>query len=331
MSIKIPNEPVILSIVIVNSDGAVDTLNCLKSIFLSPPQVNFEIILIDNCSNISIIEPVQNEYPQVHVHPAPRKQGFSKNYNMGIRLTKGEFVMILNNDTIVHENALDVLILAMRKNPTYGMAGPKLLSPNGRIQPFCARQLSTPGTYIGEQLLLDLGLPTGKIWQRIQEWKLSYRSSGPVPCISGACMLISKTVLEEVGLLDETYDFYFEDIEWCYRIQKHGFEVSYIAEAEITHLGDQSISKVREWAKKSEYLGALHYFEQYYNLSRMGMWNLWLSTSLGYFLRAIYFSIIKTLTQKENHAQTYWRLFDWIWRQPPSVEHGSVMHHSKDR
>lgn len=118
-------------------------------------------------------------------------------------------------------------------------------------------------------------------------------------------------------MLDESYDFYFEDVEWCHRIQKHGFEVAYIADAEITHLGDQSLSKVREWAKKSEYLSVLHYFEQYYNLGKLSLWFLWISTVLSYLLRAIFFSIEKTITKKENHAQTYWRLFGWITRQNP--------------
>jgi GT2 family glycosyltransferase len=307
----------ILSIVIVNSDGLDDTLNCLESIYRHPPQENYEIILIDNCSKNPISDTVHNRYPQVRVYTAPQKQGFSKNYNMGIRLTQGEFVMILNNDTIVHCNALDNLMHAIRQNPSYGMVGPKLQSQNGQIQPVCARPLPTPGSFIRKQLYLDAGTPTGKLWLSLQQKKLSARASGPVPCINGACMLTSTAVLEQVGLLDESYDFYFEDVEWCHRVQKHGFAVAYIAEAEITHLGDQSLSKVREWAKKSEYLSALRYFGQYYHLSITQKWCLWLFTILSYLLRASYFSIEKFITKKENHAQAYWNLFEWIITQTP--------------
>jgi GT2 family glycosyltransferase len=306
------------TIVIVNSDGLRDTLNCLESIFLYPPQVDFEVVLIDNCSLVPIRDAVRKAYPRVSVHTTPQKQGFSKNYNMGIRLAQGELVMILNNDTIMHANALDILLNAIRQNPTYGMVGPKLLSPNGQIQPVCARPLTTPGFFIRKQLYLDAGTPTGKRWLSNQQKKLTSRISGPVPCISGACMLTSKTILEQVGLLDEGFEFYFEDVELCHRVQEHEYEVAYIAEAKITHLGDQSLYKVREWAKKSEYLSALRYFEQYYQLTKTKKVIIWFFTVMSYFLRALYFSLVKYFTNKENFADTYWRLFKWILRNYPS-------------
>jgi GT2 family glycosyltransferase len=129
--------------------------------------------------------------------------------------------------------------------------------------------------------------------------------------------LTSQAVLQKVGLLDESYDFYLTEDEWCHRVQKYGYEVAYIAEAQITHLGDQSISRVREWARKSEYQSALDYFGRYYDLNEAGVWTLWLSTLLSFLFRASYFTVVKIFFKNETGAETYRNLLSWILRQHP--------------
>lgn len=315
--------PIVLSIVIVNYNGAQDTLNCLSSIYQYPPQVAFEVICVDNCSEEPFLPRLQATFPQVRVQQSPQRQGFSKNYNMGIHHATGEFILVLNNDTLVHPDALDNMLNALRANPSYGMVGPRLLWTNGRVQTVCARELITPVYYVLLQFLLDLALPTGKLWDRYQRWRLEKRFSGPVPCLSGACMLTSRTILDKVGLLDEGYDFYYEDIEWCHRFQKDGYQVAYIAEAQITHLGDQSLSKVKEWAKKSEYRSALRYFRQYYRLSKLGIWVIWLTTVVGFMIRALVYSLADAITRKPSHGESYRNLLRWILKHPPGKENMS--------
>jgi N-acetylglucosaminyl-diphospho-decaprenol L-rhamnosyltransferase len=307
-----------LSIVIVNSDGTEDTLNCLNSIFHNPPTDPFEVICVDNCSTAPFLPMLQEKYPRVRTVLAPQRQGFSKNYNLGMRQATGENVMILNNDTLVHAGALDTLLEAIRRNPSYGMVGPRLLWGNGKIQTVCARSLLTPYTYLLTQFLLDPALPTGKLWDHYRRWRLEKQASGVVPCISGACMLVSRQALDHVGTLDESYDFYYEDVEWCRRMQGHGYQVAYITEACITHLGDQSLSKVKEWAKQSEYRSALHYFRQYHRLSTLGAWGLWLVTGASYFERAVAYWLYEKFSRQSAYAQTYWNLFRWVLRQTPN-------------
>jgi GT2 family glycosyltransferase len=314
------NRRTVLSIVIANSDGTEFTLNCLDSIYKYPPKVQFEIILVDNCSQNPIFPIVEHRYPQVHTLSAPERQGFSKNYNLGMRHATGELVMILNNDTFVHAGALDTLIRTIRQHDLYGVVGPKLLWPDGSIQTVCARELLTPALYAMTQCVLDLGTPTGKLWDRYQRSKLERRKSGPVPCISGACMLVKSEVLDKVGLLDEGYDFYYEDVEWCHRITKFGYHVGYVSEAEITHLGDRSLSKVKEWAKQSEYLSALRYFRQYHHLNCIQLWLLWLFTVVSYAIRVVAYWGYETLTGKRGHSQAYHRVLSWILANSPVRE-----------
>jgi GT2 family glycosyltransferase len=313
MSFQTPN----LSIVIVNTDGVDDTLACLESMFRYPPEAEFEVILVDNCSQDSCLSFVHRQYPQVRTFSAPERQGFAKNYNLGMRHARGEYVLILNNDMVVHEGALDALLTCMRQNPTYGMLGGKLLLPDGRIQPECARPFLTPTSYAVEQLILDPGLPLGKLWRRYSSWRLSKRPTGPVSCISGACMLTTRQVLRTLGPLDDAYPIYFEDVEWCHRLQRHGRIVGYVAEAPITHYGDRTLSKMRVWAKKSEYQGALRYFQEYHALTATKTWLLWLVTVLSFHLRALAFLFLEKVLGKPGHSAAYLKLSRWILDQRP--------------
>ncbi len=312
-----------LSVVIVNSDGTEDTMACLESLFRSPPDAPFEVIVVDNCSRTPCLPLVQQAYPQVQTIMAPQRQGFARNYNLGMCHAHGHYVLIINNDTVVHPGALDHMLAFVRQHPTCGMAGPKLVSPNGRIQSVCVRPLPGPGSYIARQLLIDPALPGGKLWERFLQWRAARRTSGSTPAISGACMLVPRETLQHIGMLDEGFDFYYEDIEWCHRVQCYNKQVSYVAEAVITHFGDHSLSKVRAWAKKSEYRSAIRYFRHYHHLSAGMLRLLWLVTVVSYFLRGLTFLLIEggqrmpESRETRGYARVYFYLWHWILQQRP--------------
>lgn len=129
--------------------------------------------------------------------------------------------------------------------------------------------------------------------------------------------MLSRATLEQVGLLDEGYDFYFEDVEWCHRIQRHGLKTAYVAEAQITHYGDHSASKVKEWAKRSEYLSAQRYFQQYYHLSVRGQRGVWLAAVVSCLLRLAAFKLSELLTHRPGYARDYYNLLRWIITRYP--------------
>jgi GT2 family glycosyltransferase len=130
-------------------------------------------------------------------------------------------------------------------------------------------------------------------------------------------MLTSRKVLDSIGLLDESYDFYYEDIEWCHRVWCGEGAVAYIAEAEITHLGDQSLSRAKVWAAKSEYRSALRYFREYRALGKTKTWFLWTSTVVSFHLRAFAFAFLGEPLGKPGHAEAYRELSKWILDQRP--------------
>ncbi len=316
-TIQYQEKPVVLSIVIVNSDGTVHTLGCLDSIFLHQPEVEYEVILVDNCSQDSCIPLIEDAYPEVRVFSAPVRQGFAKNYNLGIRQARGEYIMVLNNDTVVHPGTFATLVDALKSHSEYGMVGPQLRTPDWQLQAVCARKLPSMSDYVAWQLLLDPGMPVGKLVDWINRKRLSRQPSGRVPCISGACMVSSRKVLDRIGLLDEGYNFYFEDIEWCHRVAHNGFQVAYIAEAVVTHFGDQSLSKVKVLAKQSEYLSAVRYFTQYHGLTLIQSWALWMATLLGFFMRAAAYLLMGVFNGGSAYAAAYWRLTGWILHHLP--------------
>ncbi len=308
-----------LSIVIVNSDGIVDTSNCLQSIMRYPPRVSYEVILVDNQSRAPGLSLVRQRFPQVRTFSAPTRQGFARNYNLGIRQACGQNILILNNDTLVQPQAFDCLLGALQRHADYGVVGPRLQSPDGRLQPVCARSLLTPFSYVLTLLFFDLSLPTGHWLDASRRRRLVNRASGPVPCLSGACLLLSRSTIERIGLLDEGYDFYFEDVEWCHRVQKFGLKAAYIAEARITHLGDQSLSKVKVWAKQSEYRSALRYFRQYHQIGLARARGVWLATVLAFLTRFTLFKIKELLTRRPCYASEYAQLVRWIWAKYPAA------------
>ncbi|RRR77578.1 MAG: glycosyltransferase family 2 protein [Candidatus Viridilinea halotolerans] len=308
----------ILSIIIVNSDGLQDTLACLASIYQHPPQVAFEVVVVDNCSREPCLPTIGERFPQVRRLMAAARQGFAKNYNQGLRVAGGDYLLVLNNDTLISAGALDVLLEALRAEPDYAMVGPRLVGRDGVIQPVCARDLPTPLSYLVAQVLLDAGLPLGRLWQRWLVRQGTRRRSGPVPCISGACMLLRRSDLEKVGLLDEGFDFYYEDVEWCHRFQSYDKKVGFVAEVTITHVGDQSLSRVKVWAKRSEYLSAQRYFTHYYCLSERQQYLIWLATSFNYLMRGLIMLLAEALDKQTRYAREYILLWRWLLTQRPN-------------
>lgn len=307
----------VLSIVMVNSDGMADTLNCLESIERYAPRVSYEVIVVDNQSPAPALSLVQRHFPQARTYSAPTRQGFAKNYNLGLRQARGQYVLILNNDTLLQPAALDILLLALQRNADYGMVGPQLQSPDGQLQTVCARPLLTPSSYVLTLLLFDLGLPTGRWLDAYRRRRLARQPSGPVPCLSGACLLLSRTTLERIGLLDEGYEFYFEDVEWCQRVHQFGLKTAYVAEARVTHLGDQSLSKVKVWAKQSEYRSALRYFRQVHHIGLGGARCVWLATAAAFLMRFTLFKIRELVARRPGYASDYAQLLPWIWAKYP--------------
>lgn len=231
-----------LSITLVHHQGLTVLRDCLQSIQDNPPAVPFEVIVVDNASSEGAPEMVRREFPQVILLRNERPQGFGTNQNRAMSVARGEYLLLLNDDTRVHPRALDALCCYMDTHPQIAVAGPRLLHPDGTLQISCYR-FPSPWRSVLENLLLVAAFPGHPVIGDYRAW--AHDTPREVDFVIGAAMLVRRCVLERVGGFDEAFFLYFEEIDWQRRIRQQGWQVAFCPDAVITHLGGQSTRQVR--------------------------------------------------------------------------------------
>jgi len=227
-----------LSIVILNYKTAGLVRQCLRGIYAHPPSEGFEVIVVDNASNDSCPEFVAREFPQAKLVKLDVNRGYAAGNNAGLKIAQGEYVLILNPDITVLKGNLDGLIKFMDANPKVGLAGPRLVNPDGSLQYSSYRW---PSFWLPLFRRTSLGqLPVvNKLVHRYQMYDWDHAANQAVDWLLGACLIVRKSALDKVGLLDERYFLYVEDTDWCRRFWQAGFEVHYIAEVEFVHFHER--------------------------------------------------------------------------------------------
>jgi GT2 family glycosyltransferase len=173
-----------------------------------------------------------------------RNLGYTKANNIGIRLSRGKFVLLLNPDTVVHEGALRALIACAEAHPEVGIIGAKLLNPDGSIQR-SARSFPDIGAGLFRNTLLGRLFPNNPFVRRYLLTDFGYDAVREVDWVSGAAMLVRREVFERIGLLDEGFWAYCEDVDFCWRARQAGFAVLFCPDAVITHkIGRSSDQKL---------------------------------------------------------------------------------------
>jgi GT2 family glycosyltransferase len=248
-----------LSICIVSLRTRAYLKDCLNSISETTSQVDYEIIVVDQNSEDGTVEMLQDDFPSVKLIEIPENQGFTRPMNLAMRAARGGYIALLNPDTIVLPDALDRLCSFLADYSEVGIAGPKVLNPDGTLQEPCRRGDSRPWAVISyftglSKLFPDKAFFNGYLLTHLDEDQVN-----PVDGVSGSCMLIRREVIEEIGYLDELFFAYQEDADYCLRARKAGWQVYYYPEAQITHFGGQGGSRVQPyrsiWAwHKSYYL-----------------------------------------------------------------------------
>tara|TARA_Y100000588_G_scaffold99848_1_gene108511 strand:+ start:416 stop:1390 length:975 start_codon:yes stop_codon:yes gene_type:complete len=227
---------VLLSICIVNWNTR-DLLNdCLDSIYADPQASAWEVLVVDNASSDDSAEWVERHFPQVRLFASAANLGFSGGNNLALQEAVGRYFLLLNTDTRVEVGALGALVDFMEAHPRAGAVGPKLLNSDGSLQLSCGIAPSLRTQIIGKLLLHKL-FPIFKLgrWDHAQVRAVGW--------VTGACLLIRRKVVEQIGLLDTAFYMYYEDLDWCLRVGKGGWDVFYYPFSRVVHLGGQSSSK----------------------------------------------------------------------------------------
>jgi GT2 family glycosyltransferase len=225
-----------LSIVIVNWNTRDLLTQCLDSIYAHPPDCEFAIWVVDNASSDGSAQMVGARFPNVRLIKNRENLGFARANNQALRASTGLYLLLLNPDTEVSANALTQLVKYLQNHPKVGIAGANLINADGTYQSSFA---SFP------TLLSELLNATG-LMRWFYRSRISIRESTDnsqvqsVDWVSGACLLVRRQAFEEVGLLDEEYFLYGEEMDWCYRMKRHGWQVSHLPSARVIHLEGQS-------------------------------------------------------------------------------------------
>ncbi len=224
-----------VSIIIVNYNGKNITENCLNSIFSLKEKVEKEVIVVDNGSNDGSVEYLKERFPQVFFIENKKNIGFAKGNNLGIKKSRGKYVVLLNNDTEVLNKAFERAYYFMEKNKDVGICGFKLLNPDGSIQYSCRDFPSFETALFNRTSLFTRIFPNNPFSQKYLKTHFSHDKVIEVDWVSGAAMMIRKSTLDEIGLLDEDYFMYSEDVDICYRCWQIGKKVVYYPESKVIH------------------------------------------------------------------------------------------------
>jgi N-acetylglucosaminyl-diphospho-decaprenol L-rhamnosyltransferase len=250
----LPPAAVDLSIIIVNWNTASLLHACLASLATAPGLAP-EIIVVDNASTDGSADSVARDFPHVRLICNTENAGFGRANNQGLRACAGRYALLLNSDTTVKPGALAALVKFMDGHPAAGACSPRLLRPNGIPQPYAFGGDPTL------PYLLRRAVNQVIFHRYLHEW--ASPAVQEVDWVSGACLLARREAIAQAGLLDEAIFMYFEDNDWCLRLRQAGWKIYYYPEAEIIHVGGQSLrqnpSAQAAYARSLKYFYAKHY------------------------------------------------------------------------
>lgn len=232
-----------LSVVIVNYNVKHFIEQCLFSVLKASESFQCEVFVVDNNSVDGSVTLIKEKFPQINLIVNKSNTGFSVANNQAIRLAKGEYILLLNPDTVVQEDTFTKILAFMDVHQEAGGLGVKMLDGQGNFAPESKRGLPTPEVAFYKMFGFSRFFPKSK---RFGKYHLSYLSENElseIDVMSGAFMLIRKTVLDKIGLLDETFFMYGEDIDLSYRIKKAGYKNYYFPDTQIIHYKGESTKR----------------------------------------------------------------------------------------
>ncbi len=232
-----------LSVVIVNYNVKHFIEQCLFSVLKASENINCEIFVVDNNSVDGSVTLIKDKFPQINLIVNKTNTGFSVANNQAIKLAKGEYVLLLNPDTVVQEDTFTKSIAFMDAHPEAGGLGVKMLDGQGNFAPESKRGLPTPSVAFYKMFGFSRFFPKSKKFGKYHLSFLPENQINEIDVISGAFMLMRKSVLDTIGLLDETFFMYGEDIDLSYRIKKAGYKNYYFPQTQIIHYKGESTKR----------------------------------------------------------------------------------------
>jgi hypothetical protein len=273
--------------------------NCLQSVYTETKGTEFEVIFVDNGSSDGSAEMVRKEFPQARVIANPDNKGFTKANNQAIEIARGRYVLLLNSDTIVLDNAIARTVQFADAHPEAAVVGCRVLNPDRSLQRSCFRFYSTLNMLL-EVLCLSRAFPSSPFFGRNRYGGWDYNSEREVDVVVGCFSLLRMEAIRRVGVMDERLFVYGDDMDWCRRFVEAGWKVMFTPAGRIVHYWGQTTRKEAD-RFDLQYHGAVlinvktHYGPVTFALCRL--------LTAGYLLQRVPYWLLKAARRKGGRAK----------------------------
>lgn len=233
-----------VSIIIVNWNTRDILKQCLKSVYLETCDISFETIVIDNASSDGSCGMVKKEFPKAILIENSENKGFAAANNQGMAVAKGRYILLLNSDTIIINNAINKIVDFADYQRDAAVFGCRVLNPDMTLQQTCFMFPSVFNMLLSGSYLYKI-FPGSRLWGRERMSWWNRNDTRQVDVVTGCFMLTRRRAIEDVGFMDERFFMYGEETDWCYRFREKGWKVLFTPSAQIIHLGGQSTKEVK--------------------------------------------------------------------------------------
>lgn len=290
-------EPLI-SAVIVSFNTRAMTLDCLQTLIKALAGLSAEIVVVDNASHDGSADAITASFPGVHLLRNERNAGFGAANNLGMQAARGEFFLLLNSDAFPEPDAIRALVDFLHAHPRAGVAGPRTLNGDGSLQISCYK-LPSPAHAWLENLWLSSGY---------SRW--AHDRQRAVEFVIGACMLVRRAVVDEVGGFDEQFFMYSEEADWQRRMHDRGWGVFFVPEARVVHLGGASGANDRARINRYFFESLDRYVKKHHGF--VGLLALRSAMTIGCLVRAALWTAKALQPSQRERALAKVRLHIWL-------------------
>jgi GT2 family glycosyltransferase len=291
-----------VTVIIVNWNTADLARRCIESV-AATTSVPWEIVVVDNASSDDSVTVIRTSFPWVRLVQNSSNLGFARANNQVLRAAGAEFVLLLNPDTVVHNHAIDGMVGFLRERPRAAAVGCMLLNEDGSLQPSC-RSFPSPLKHLAEVLRLPRLCRHVPILSRqyVLAWK--HDEVRAVDWVSGAALMMRQEAIRDVGVLDEDYFMYGEELDWCFRARRRGWLIYYMPDARVTHLGGRSTALAAPAMFIHSYRSTLRFYRKFYSPAAVA--GLRLVIALRMAARAVKLLLLGPPDARTTHLKACW-------------------------
>lgn len=305
-----------LSIAIVSYNTKEVLLGCVRSVHAHTTEISFEVIVVDNDSRDGTVAALKEAYPAMRIIANPDNRGFAKAVNQALAVSRGRHVLLLNSDTIVRDQALAAMVAYLDDHLDVGAVSCTQWTGDGHLTQTCF-PFPSLRDHLCYSALFQRIAPTLQA-AAVATQAVDCTQSQDVDWANGACLMVRRSLLQQLEGLDEAFFMYFEDVDLCRRLRQQGYRVCHVAEAEIVHFIGRSSGRDRERLQLVWEFSRIRYIEKHFSPVKRWLMKGWIAGGIGW--RLAQSMCCAQAAQRRWRIQSCLTTIRRLWGRPQSVE-----------